>query len=519
MRNDETVPRGHWFETDLPARLDRLPWSRWHARLVVALGVTWILDGLEVTLVGAVASVLRDPETLHLADSQIGAAASAYLAGAIAGALVFGRLTDTLGRRRLFFVTLGVYLGGTLMTGLSIGFVSFAFWRAVTGAGIGGECAAINSAIDELMPKSVRGRVDLVVNSTYWLGTALGAASTIVLLNPRFVPTFLGWRLAFILGGLLGTGVLFARRHLPESPRWLLLHGRVGEAERIVEAIEADVRRVAGPLPPSEGASPMQARGPVGFGEIARVLLGRYRRRTILGLSLMASQAFAYNAIFFTYALVLSRFYAVPSYDVGLYLLPFAVSNLVGPLVLATLFDTIGRRPMIALSYGAAGLLLAGTGVLFAQGWLTALSQTALWCGVFFVASAAASSAYLTVSELFPVELRGMAIALFYAVGTSVGGLGAPALLGALIETGSRVRVAQAYVFGGGLFLAAAVVAAVLGVAAEGKSLEAISLTRASTASPSVADSPRGSGRERNRRRRKTSWRWCRRRPKGAARR
>ncbi len=415
---------------------------------------------------------------MHLTDSQIGAAASAYLAGAITGALVFGRLTDTLGRRRLFFLTLAIYLGATLMTGLSFGFISFAFWRAITGAGIGGECAAVNSAIDELMPASVRGRVDLVVNSTYWLGTALGAASTIVLLDPRFVPTFLGWRLAFVLGALLGGFVLLARRHLPESPRWLLLHGRIAEAEHVVAAIEADVarelKRDEGSLPPAGPPARMRAHGTVTFREIARVLFEKHRRRTILGLSLMVSQAFAYNAIFFTYALVLSRFYDVKPYDVGLYLLPFAASNLVGPIVLAKLFDTIGRRAMIASSYACAGVLLAITGVLFAQDWLTAVSQTALWCGVFFVASAAASSAYLTVSELFPVELRGMAIAFFYAVGTAVGGLGAPILLGALIESGSRPRVAMAYVFGGALFVAGGAMAAWLGVAAERKSLEEI---------------------------------------------
>jgi MFS family permease len=465
---------GEWFETDIPPRLDRLPWSSWHLRAVLALGITWILDGLEVTLVGSVAGVLREPETLHLTDSQIGAAATAYLAGAIGGALVFGRLTDTLGRRRLFFVTLWIYLGATLMTGLSVGFVSFAFWRAITGAGIGGECSAVNSAIDELMPAYVRGRVDLVINSTYWIGTALGAASTIFLLDPRLVPTFLGWRLAFGLGAALGGFVLLVRRHLPESPRWLLLHGRLDEAEQVVSAIEADVAEHKGPLPPPGPPVRMKAHGSISFSQIAHILFMKFRRRTILGLSLMASQAFAYNAIFFTYALVLARFYDVRPSDVGLYLLPFAVSNLLGPIVLSRLFDTIGRRPMIAISYATAGILLAVTGALFAAGELTAVSQTALWCGVFFVASAAASSAYLTVSELFPVELRGMAIAFFYAVGTAVGGLAAPAILGALIEIGSKPRVAAAYVFGGVLFLAGGAAAAVFGVAAERKSLEEI---------------------------------------------
>jgi MFS family permease len=469
------VPPNAWFETDLPARLDRLPWSRWHLRAVFALGITWILDGLEVTLVGSVASVLRDPETLHLSDSQIGAAASAYLFGAVTGSLIFGRLTDKLGRRKLFFVTLALYLGATLLTGLSFNFASFAFFRALTGAGIGGECAAVNSAIDELMPSSVRGRVDLVVNSTYWLGTALGAGATILLLNPRFVPVVLGWRLAFVLGAALGGAVLFVRRHLPESPRWLLLHGHVDEADRIVRAIEHDVEHDIGRLLPHPGPKKkMQARGAIGFGPIAKVLFEKHLKRTLLGLSLMVSQAFAYNAIFFTYALVLARFYEVKPNDVGLYLVPFAISNLIGPIALGHLFDTVGRRVMIAVSYGTAGVLLALTGFFFAQDWLTAVTQTVLWCGVFFVASAAASSAYLTVSELFPVELRGMAIAFFYSVGTAVGGLAAPAILGALIESGSRPRVALAYGFGGALFVAAAAVAAVLGVAAEGKSLEEI---------------------------------------------
>jgi MFS family permease len=325
------------------------------------------------------------------------------------------------------------------------------------------------------MPSSVRGRVDLVVNSTYWLGTALGAGATILLLNPRFVPVVLGWRLAFVLGAALGGAVLFVRRHLPESPRWLLLHGHVDEADRIVRAIEHDVEHDIGrPLPHPGPKKKMQARGAIGFGPIAKVLFEKHLKRTLLGLSLMVSQAFAYNAIFFTYALVLARFYEVKPNDVGLYLVPFAISNLIGPIALGHLFDTVGRRVMIAVSYGTAGVLLALTGFFFAQDWLTAVTQTVLWCGVFFVASAAASSAYLTVSELFPVELRGMAIAFFYSVGTAVGGLAAPAILGALIESGSRPRVALAYGFGGALFVAAAAVAAVLGVAAEGKSLEEI---------------------------------------------
>jgi MFS family permease len=462
---------GTRIETDLPGRLDRLPWSRWHWRVVIALGVTWILDGLEVTLVGAVASVLGETDTLHLSEREIGAAASAYLFGAILGALIFGRATDRLGRKKLFLVTLGVYLTATLLTALSFNFWSFALFRALTGAGIGGEYAAINSAIDELLPARVRGRADLAINGTYWLGTAIGAASTLVLLDADLIPHRIGWRLTFGLGALLGGSILIIRKHLPESPRWLLLHGRVPEAQASVEEIERHVAESV-EIPPAPPPKPLIVKGSIGFGQIAHVLLQKHRKRTVLGLSLMIAQAFAYNAIFFTYALVLARFYQIPGDKVGLYLLPFAAGNLLGPLVLGHLFDSIGRRKMIAITYGVSGILLAITGLLFERGLLTATTQTALWSLVFFVASAAASSAYLTVSELFPVELRGMAIALFYAVGTAAGGLAAPAIFGALIQTGSRARVMDGYLFGAALMIAAALVAAVIGVDAEGKSLE-----------------------------------------------
>ena len=465
----------HTFRSDIPARLDRLPWSAWHWRVVVALGVTWTLDGLEVTLVGSVASVLGERDTLHLSPTQIGAAATAYLGGAILGALVFGRLTDALGRKRLFLVTLSLYLVSTLLTAASFNFVTFALFRALTGAGIGGEYAAINSAIDELVPARVRGRVDLAINSTYWLGTAIGSASTLVLLDSRWVPHAIGWRLAFGLGAVLGFGILFLRNHVPESPRWLLLHGRVAEAEKVVRGIEAEVEQSRKtPLPKAAGDIEIGATGHATFRAIASTLLRRHLRRTILGLTLMVTQAFAYNAVFFTYPLILSHFYGVPAGSVGLYLLPFAAGNLLGPLVLGPLFDSLGRRVMIAATYGISGVLLAIAGIGFAAGWLTAVSQTALWCAVFFVASAAASSAYLTVSELFPVELRGMAIALFYAVGTAAGGLCAPALFGALIETGKRNYLLVGYLIGAALMILGAVVAAILGVSAEQKSLEQI---------------------------------------------
>jgi MFS family permease len=438
-----------------------------------------MLDGLEVTLVGAVGAVLREKDTLALSESQIGGAGSAYLAGAVVGALLFGRLTDVLGRRRLFLVTLGVYLTATLASALAWSFASFAVFRALTGAGIGGEYSAVNSAIDELLPARVRGRADLGINATYWLGTALGAALSLVLLDARLLPHAIGWRACFGLGAIVGVFVLLLRKHLPESPRWLLLHGRVDEARDVVEGIERDVAHAKGHagvagLPPPGAPSRLEAHGSVTFAWIARVLLRQHPRRTLLGLSLMVAQAFAYNGIFFTYALVLVRYDGVPAHRIGVYLLPFAAGNLIGPIALGPLFDSWGRRAMIALTYAASGALMVLTGYALARGWLDATTQTAMWCAVFFVASAAASSAYLTVSELFPVELRGMAIAVFYAVGTAVGGLAAPLLFGALIQTGRRQDLFVGYAIGGALMGLAALVAARLGVNAEGKSLEQI---------------------------------------------
>ena len=473
--NPATLLPGTRFHSDIPGRLDRLPWSSWHWRVVLALGVTWLLDGLEITLVGAIAPTLTEADTLHLSSSQVGASASAYLIGAVLGALVFGRLTDMYGRKRLFLVTVAVYLVATAATGLAWDFASFAFFRFLTGAGIGGEYSAVNSAIDELIPARVRGRTDLMINGTYWLGAALGAFLTLGLLGTTLLPRPIAWRVVFLVGALLGLIIIFLRRHLPESPRWLLLHGRVQQAEQVVTAIEKDVERSTGaPLPAPAEVALLQAHGNVTFRHIAAVLLKRHRRRTVLGLALMVSQAFAYNGIFFTYALVLSKFYGIPSERIPVYLIPFAFGNLLGPYVLGPLFDTVGRRIMISSTYVVTGLLMALAGFGLTQGWLDATTQTAVWCGVFFVASAAASSAYLTVSELFPVELRGMAIAVFYAVGTGAGGAVAPALFGMLIETGSPSRVALAYMIGAALMVLAGGVAAVLGVPAEGKSLESI---------------------------------------------
>jgi MFS family permease len=445
-----------------------------------------MLDGLEVTLVGAVAPLLAEPGALYLSEAQIGAAATAYLAGAVTGALVFGRLSDMFGRKRMFFVTLSLYVGATALTAAAWNFASFALFRAATGAGIGGESSAVNSAIDELVPARVRGRADLAINGTYWLGTMIGAALTFALVNAAIVPHAVAWRLAFLLGALLGAAILLLRNHLPESPRWLLLHGRVGEADAVTRGIEQHVaesrtarhRARSASLPKPAPAQWLEAKGSVTFGSIAHELIKRHPRRTVLGLSLMVAQAFAYNGVFFTYSLVLSRFYAVPAQDIGAYLIPFALGNLLGPVVLGKLFDTVGRRKMIAATYVVSGILIAFAGYGLAAGWLTAATQTLAWCCAFFVASAAASSAYLTVSELFPVELRGMAIALFYAVGTAAGGMAAPALFGALVQTGERAKVFDAYLIGAALMVLGGLAAGALGVSAERKSLEHIAEMR-----------------------------------------
>jgi MFS family permease len=466
------------IESDIPARLDRLPWARWHWLVVVALGVTWILDGLEVTVVGSLGSVLQEPATLGLTATQVGLSATAYIFGAIIGALFFGHLTDRLGRKRLFLVTLGVYLVGTALTACAWSFTAFAVFRALTGFGIGGECAAMNSAIDELLPARVRGFADVALNGTYWLGAALGAAASSLLLDPRWVGHRLGWRLAFGMGALLGGAILIIRRLLPESPRWLLIHGHADAAERVVREIEAKVQRETGlpSLPPPRGKLRITLRPHTRLVDVARVLAGPYRRRTQLGLALMIAQAFFYNAIFFTYALILSRFYGVRPEHIGWYIIPFACGNAVGPLIIGRLFDSVGRRPMIVATYALSGFLLLVTGWLFQRGLLNAVTQTILWSGIFFIASAAASSAYLTVSEVFPLEIRAIAIAIFYSIGTGVGGLIAPPLFGRLIASGSRSALFGGYALGATLMIGAAAVAWRLGVKAERRPLEEIAL-------------------------------------------
>jgi len=462
-------------ETDIPARLDRLPWGRFHNLVIVALGITWILDGLEVTLAGSLAGALKESPTLRFTNTDIGLASSAYLLGAVLGALFFGWLTDRLGRKKLFFITLALYLVATAATAFSWNIWSYCLFRFLTGAGIGGEYTAINSTIQELIPARVRGWTDLIINGSFWIGAAIGAAGSVVLLDPAHFAPDTGWRIAFFIGAALGLVILLMRMWIPESPRWLMTHGRAAEAEAIVKGIE-DSFRAEGHVIAREALPRcrLQARSHTPLKEVFHTLFHVHRRRAYVGLSLMAAQAFFYNAIFFTYALVLTDFYGIAADHIGWYMLPFAAGNFLGPLVLGRLFDTLGRRPMIAFTYAISAVLLAISGYLFQQELLTARGLTVSWMVVFFFASAAASSAYLTVSETFPLEIRALAIAAFYAIGTGIGGVAGPALFGALVESGSRLSILGGYLFGSALMLAAAVVAWMWGVAAERKPLESV---------------------------------------------
>jgi MFS family permease len=467
---------GRIFETDLPARLDRLPWGRFHTFMVIALGITWLLDGLEVTLAGSVAGALRDSPVLQLSNADIGLAGGTYIAGAVLGALFFGWLADRLGRRKLFFITLAVYVSATIATAFSWNLWSFLSFRFLTGAGIGGEYSAINSTIQEFTPARFRGWVDLAVNGTFWLGAALGALGAIVMLDPEVMSAELGWRLCFGIGGALGIVVVLMRLWIPESPRWLLIHNRSEEAERIVESIESRFRREGHELAPvpADQRIRLRSRLHTPLLEVVETLIRRHRQRSLVGLALLTSQAFFYNAIFFTYALVLSDFYGVPSHEVGWYILPFALGNFCGPLLLGRLFDVVGRRIMISGTYILSGVLLLGSGHLFYLEVLDAAGQTVCWMVIFFFASAAASSAYLTVAETFPLEIRALAIAVFYAFGTGLGGIIGPLLFGHLIETASRGNVYIGYGIGAVLMILAGCVQARWGVASERRSLESV---------------------------------------------
>jgi len=458
--------------TNIPQRMDRLPWSRWHWLVVTALGITWLLDGLEVSIVASLGPLLMHQSTLQLTESEVGLTASAYLTGSVLGALVFSYLTDRQGRKRWFMITLLLYLTATVLTALSWNLASFMFFRFLTGAGIGGEYAAINSAIDELIPARRRGHTDLAINGSWWLGSATGGLLTLALLNSALFPENVAWRLCFVFGAVLGVGIALVRRVLPESPRWLMTHSRVPEAEAVVARIEQHVAadRGADALPAPQGSIVLHAHPGATIATVARELFQSFPRRTTLGVSLMVTQSFMYNAVSFTYPLLLTKYYAVPSSHIGLYILPFALGNFLGPLLLGRFFDTIGRKPMISFTYATAGLLLGLTGYWFWQGSFTLATHMLAWSSIFFFASAGASAAYLTVSEVFPMEIRAMAIAFFFIVAQGAGVL-APWLYGMLIET-SVTSVFYGYLFGAGMMLLGAIVELWLGVKAEGRSLE-----------------------------------------------
>ena len=464
------------IETDIPARMDRLPWSRWHWLVVIGLGTVWILDGLEVTIVGTIASRLtEDGSGIDISESQVLTAASIYVAGACLGAIFFGHLADRIGRKKLFLLTLVVYLIATVATAFSTEVWMFYLCRFFTGAGIGGEYAAINSAIDELIPARVRGTVDLIINGSFWLGTAFGSLLSIVLLDTSIFAADVGWRIAFGLGAILGVAILLVRRYVPESPRWMFIHGRDQDADQLVTEIEDQVKEQTGQqLEPPERTIKIRQRRAIGFGTVAKTVFKLYPKRTVVGLSLFIGQAFLYNSVFFGFALILSTFYGVGSGSAGYYIFFFAVGNFAGPLVLGRFFDSIGRKPMIAGTYILSGTLLIITAFLFEAEVLTAATQTLAWCIIFFFASAGASSAYLTVSEIFPMETRAMAIAFFYAVGTAIGGITGPYLFGKLIETEERGQVMLGFLLGGALMIAGGIVQAVMGVEAAGRQLEDI---------------------------------------------
>ncbi|MHB1527384.1 MAG: MFS transporter [Candidatus Dormibacteria bacterium] len=459
----------------VPARMDRLPWSRFHWLVIISLGVSWILDGLEIQIVATVSPALQKHATLGLSSAEVGLIGTVYLAGEVVGALVFGRLTDSLGRKRLFLWTLTLYLVASGISGLSPTLWFLLLFRFLAGMGIGGEYTAINSAIDELIPSYYRGRADIAINGTYWAGAMIGSVGSIFFLNPHLLPVALGWRLAFFIGPVIGLVMIYLRRQVPESPRWLLTHGRGAEAERTVDEIEARVRRQGlelAPVPDSR-AIEVTGQGMVSYPQIARTLLRDYPSRSFLAFSMMVTQSFLYNAIFFSYALVLAHFYHVALDQIGFFFFPFAVGNLAGPLLIGRLFDTIGRRKMIMFTYCVSAILLAISGALFDAGALTATTQTIFWCVIFFLASAGASSAYLTVSEIFPLELRAQAISFFFAISQLVGGVAAPFIFASLIGSGHNPGpLTIGYYVGAAVMFAGGVVAWFFGVNAERKSLE-----------------------------------------------
>jgi len=486
------------IETKVPSRLDRLPWSNFHWMVVIGLGTVWILDGLEVTIVGSIGERLTESGSgISLDASQIGTAAAFYVGGACLGALFFGQLTDRFGRKKLFLVTLGLYLLATVATAFSFAAWYFYAARFFTGAGIGGEYAAINSAIDELIPARVRGRVDLIINGSYWLGAAAGAFATVALLDTALFAADVGWRLAFALGAILGVGILIVRRKVPESPRWLFIHGREKESEEIVAGIERQVEEETGQkLSEPQGSIVVEPRERISFREIARTAFSRYPKRTALGLSLFVGQAFLYNAVTFDLGTLLGEFFNVGSGTIPLYIALFALSNFLGPLLLGRLFDTVGRKPMVAGTYLLSAAITAALGFALLGNGLTTWSFMAFVMAIFFVASAGASSAYLTVSEIFPMETRALSIAFFYAVGTAAGGIVGPLLFGHLINSGSQDQVAIGFFVGAVVMAVGGIAELLFGVAAEQKQLEDIAepLT-AVEEKPQTGEKPRPRGR------------------------
>jgi MFS family permease len=486
MTTADTAPKT--VRSLVPARMDRLPWTRFHWLVVCGLGVSWILDGLEIQLVSLIAPILTDSKTLGLSNGEAGFLASMYLIGEVVGALVFGRLTDKLGRKNLFIVTLAIYLIGSGMGGLAWNYWSLLVFRFIAGTGIGGEYTAINSAIDELIPSHYRGRVDIAVNGTYWGGAALGSALGLILFNTDYVPIDWGWRLAFFIGPLLGIIIIFLRRTIPESPRWLLTHGRAEEAERTVDEIEERVRSEGVELKKVDDSKALEVTEPprLTIVELSKLFFGTYPKRSIYAFTMMVTQAFLFNAIFFSYALVLKVFYHVPQGSIPYYFFPFAIGNLLGPLLLGHLFDVVGRRKMIFFTYGLSGVLLLITSWMFYAGILSAVTQTVAWSIIFFFASAGASSAYLTVSEIFPIELRGQAISYFFALSQGAGGVVAPFLFGHLIGGAnntdvSRTPLTWGYVLGAVIMITGGLVAWFIGVDSERKSLEDIADPLSST--------------------------------------
>ena len=464
------------IETRIPSRLDRLPWSKFHWMIVIGLGTVWILDGLEVTIVGSIGQRLTENGSgLVLDPSQIGTAAAFYVAGACFGALFFGQLTDRFGRKKLFLLTLGVYIVATIATAFSFSPLYFFIARFFTGAGIGGEYAAINSAIDELIPARVRGRVDLMINGSYWLGAAGGALASIALLDTALFAADVGWRLAFGIGAALGVGILLVRRNVPESPRWLFIHGREDEAEKIVGEIEQSVEDETGEkLSAVDDKLTVKQRERIPLSEIAHTAFTKYPRRTALCFALFIGQAFMYNAVTFDLGTLLGEFFDVASGTVPIYIAIFALSNFLGPFVLGRLFDTVGRKPMVTLTYLGSAALTAVLAILLLGDSLTTWSFMAFVLAIFFLASAGASSAYLTVSEIFPMETRALSIAFFYATGTAVGGIAGPLLFGHLIASGSQDQVATGFFIGAVVMAIGGIAELLFGVKAEQKQLEDI---------------------------------------------